>query len=192
MRYPADHKEETHDRIVQAASRRFRKAGAYVAIHELMGALKLTHGGFYRHFRSKEDLFAQALDRALEDGASRMALVAEKAPGHELEAIVRAYLSEAHCSDTAGGCPIAALMQDIARHPPRVRAALERALRRHAGRLSASLPGENGKERQRKALALFSGMAGVLSTARAVTDEELRRNLLEDARRMFLRGVTPG
>ena len=187
MRYPPDQKEETRGRIVQAASRRFRKGGAAVGIQDLMGSLKLTHGGFYRHFRSKDELFAEALETSLEEGAARMARAAQDAPGHELEAIIRTYLSEEHCADLGGGCALAALTADVARQSPEVRGSLDRALRRHALTLAAFVPGVNAGERQRRAMVLFSGMAGTLSTARAVSDEGIRRTLLADARSMFLR-----
>lgn len=187
MRYPADHKQETRERIVQTASRRFRKGGAGVGIQELMKSLKLTHGGFYRHFQSKEELFAEALEKSMDETAARMARIAEASSGHELEAIVRAYLSDEHCADTSGGCAIAALTADVARQPPPVRAALDRGLRRHAGSLARFVPGATVKEREQRALALLSGMAGALSTARAVSDERMRREVLEQARAMFLR-----
>src|SRR5712691_1764886 len=103
MRYPAEHKEETRERIVRAASRRFRRGGAGVGIGQLMKTLNLTHGGFYRHFKSKDDPIAKA------------------PPGRELQTIIETYLSDEHCVDPAGGCPVAALSQEVGRHSPAVR-----------------------------------------------------------------------
>ena len=71
--------------------------------------------------------------------------------------------------------------------PPEVRAAFDRALRRQVTALAAFVPGANGEERRRRATALIAGMAGTVSTARALPDEGMRRKLLEDARWMFLR-----
>src|SRR5207245_3686022 len=97
MRYPAEHKQETRERIIHAASRRFRRAGAGVGIGQLMKTLKMTHGGFYRHFKSKDDLFEAALRKSFEEMRARMrAAIARAQPGHELEAIVETYLSEQH------------------------------------------------------------------------------------------------
>src|SRR5438552_16256101 len=108
MRYPAEHKEEIRERIVHTASRRFRRAGAGVGIGQLMKTLKMTHGGFYRHFKSKDDLVVEALARGFQEMRARMAAGLAKAPpGHELEVIINSYLSEQHCADAAAGCPVA-------------------------------------------------------------------------------------
>ena len=110
MRYSAEHKEETHERIVRTASRRFRRSGASVGIADLMKALKLTHGGFYRHFRSKDDLLVEALQNGFDDMRQRMSeAIAKVPPGRELESLIETYLSDRHCADAAGGCPVAAL-----------------------------------------------------------------------------------
>ncbi len=187
MRYPAEHKEETHERIVQAASRRFRRGGAGVGIAELMKALKLTHGGFYRHFKSKDDLFAEALAKAFEESRARMKkAIQEAAPGEEVRAVIESYLTEEHCADAAGGCPIAALAPEVARHPRAVRQAMERALLQNAPALAPYMPGATEMERRANVAALMSGMAGTLSLARAVSDERLRHTILDSARRMFL------
>jgi TetR/AcrR family transcriptional regulator, transcriptional repressor for nem operon len=108
MRYPAEHKEETHARIVREASRQFRRQGGEaLAIAELMQKLKLTHGGFYRHFGSKESLLAEASTTALCEATDTMAAVAkEVGPANPLKAIIAAYLSPENCLDVAGGCPL--------------------------------------------------------------------------------------
>ena len=73
MRYSPEHKQETHERIVRAASRQFRGRGADgIAIADLMKKLQLTHGGFYRHFGSKEQLLVEAVTKALEETAGRI------------------------------------------------------------------------------------------------------------------------
>src|SRR5262245_40278040 len=95
MRYSVDHKNQTREKIVRAASRRFRSGGAKsVAIADLMRELRLTHGGFYKHFSSKEQLFAEALRQSFEDGAAFIREGAQNAPkGQELKAIIESYLS---------------------------------------------------------------------------------------------------
>jgi TetR/AcrR family transcriptional repressor of nem operon len=190
VRYPRDHKEETRARIVQAASRRFRKGGAGVAIGELMKTLKLTHGGFYRHFKSKDALFAEAIERAFEEGAARMTQAAAAAKGHELEAIICTYLSEGHCNDPAGGCALAGLASEVARQPRAVRAALDRAILLHSETMARYMPGSTEDERRGNALALFSGMSGSLGLARALVDDDLRRTVLASARKMYLEAYT--
>jgi TetR/AcrR family transcriptional repressor of nem operon len=189
MRYSADHKEATRERIVRTASRRFRGRGENnVAIADLMQELKLTHGGFYRHFESKEDLFAESIAKAFEEGAARLKQVAKNArPGYELKSIIEAYLSPKHCAHTAEGCPVAALAAEIARHPRTVRLRFDRAVRTYADQLARYMPGSTEDEKRRNCAILFSGMAGALSLARAVADESTRQKILEDAKEFYTR-----
>ena len=187
MRYPAEHKEETRERIIRAASRRFRRAGAGVGIGQLMKTLKMTHGGFYRHFKSKDDLFEAALTESFEEMRARMtAAIAEAPAGHELQAIIGTYLSDEHCADAAGGCPVAALASEVARQPRAVRAAFDRAIQQATSRMATFMTGATEEERRRKAGVLFSGMSGTLAVARAVSDEDLRKRILAAARKIYV------
>ena len=190
MRYPAEHKQETRARIVRAAARRFRsRGGEGAAISELMRDLRLTHGGFYRHFDSKEDLFAEAFALGLEQLSERLVRAAEAAPrGGALKALIDAYLSTEHCDDVAEGCPVAALIAEVTRRPAATRRAFQQALRTHIARMARYVPGATDEERHRKAVMLFSGMAGTLNVARALTDER-RQRVLEDARTFYLEAV---
>jgi len=114
MRYPAERKEETRKKILDTAARRFRASGGSVGIADLMKELDLTHGGFYRHFDSKDQLFGESIGTALVEIRSIIHEALEKAqPGNELRAVIEAYLSMRHCADIAGGCPIAALAGEI-------------------------------------------------------------------------------
>jgi TetR/AcrR family transcriptional repressor of nem operon len=189
MRYPVDHKEQTHQRIVRAASRRLRGRGSQgVPIADLMRELRLTHGGFYRHFINKEQLYAEALADGFEDVGARLVRAAEQAPkGHELQAIIETYLSEGHCERASDGCPLAALVSEISRQPRAVRTAFEGALRAQARRIGRFLPGASEEERARNFSLLFSGMAGTLVMARATSDPATRRRILEGARAMYLK-----
>lgn len=188
MRYTQDHVDATRRRIVEAASRRFRAEGSAVGIATLMRELSLTHGGFYRHFGSKDDLFEAALDAAVEEMADHMTRIADAAgPDAARAAIVETYLSEAHCQRPGHGCPLAALGTDIARLPRRSRDACQRLLMAYARRLARYMPGATGAEREQHAVLLFSGMAGTLTLARTIGDRDRRRRLLEDARAFYLR-----
>jgi len=119
VRYTREQVEATRVRIVTAASRRFRAHGnPGSAIATLMRDLHLTHGGFYRHFSSKDQLFEEALEAAVDEMGAHIAAAADTAPpSGALAAIVSAYLSEAHCEHPERGCPLAALGTDIARLP---------------------------------------------------------------------------
>ncbi len=189
MRYPPDHKERTRARIVTAASRRFRQTGGHASgIGPLMRDLKLTHGGFYKHFESKEQLFEEALQASVLEMSSHMLSIAEAAgPSGALDAIIGAYLSAEHCDHPERGCPLAALGADISRLPRRSRDTCRRLLMEYAERLATYLPGTSHEERRNRAVLLFSGMAGTLTLARAVVDATTRARLLADARDFYQR-----
>jgi TetR/AcrR family transcriptional regulator, transcriptional repressor for nem operon len=179
----------TPARIVNAAARRFRSRGAEgAAITDLMRDLRLTHGGFYRHFDSKDDLFAEALEHAVRQVSERLAAAVDKAPpGGELKALIETYLSVEHCHDVANGCPVAALITEVARRRDGTRTAFQQAVKAHIQSMGRYVPGETQDERERKTITLFSGRAGTLNVARAIADDRSRRRVLEDARAFISR-----
>jgi TetR/AcrR family transcriptional repressor of nem operon len=188
MRYPAHHKQQTRERIVRAASRRFRSRGTDgAAIADLMRDLRLTHGGFYRHFGTKEDLVVEAFEAALKESGDRAIAALEQAPaGGEMQALINAYLDPRHCDDIAGGCPVAALASEIARRPKGSRGRFLQTLLTHIRRMEQFMPGRTAEERRAKTIALFTGMAGTLTVARAFTDEQDRRAILDGAKQFYL------
>ena len=187
MRYPAEHKQETRERIIHAASRRFRRGGAAVGIGQLMKTLKMTHGGFYRHFKSKDDLLVQALTNGFQEMRSRMAAAIAKAPpGRELEVLIETYLSDEHCANAAAGCPVAALAAEIGRQSRTVREAFDREVQQRAAAVAAFMSGGTEEERRRKAGVLLSGMSGTLAVARAVSDDALRKRILASSRKIYI------
>jgi TetR/AcrR family transcriptional repressor of nem operon len=194
MRYPAEHKKQTRERIVRAAARRFRSRGSQgAAIGDLMKDLHLTHGGFYRHFNSKDDLLVEAFEKGHDEIYSRIVSAIQSAPnGGELKALIDIYLSIEHCDNPADGCPVPALATELARRPPRSKArlAFERALKERIGQMAMYMPGDTEEERESKARLLMSGMAGTLNIARVITDEQGRRRFLDDARRFYLDAVS--
>src|SRR5258708_36498982 len=155
-----------------------------------MKALKLTHGGFYRHFRSKDDLLVEALENGFDDMRQRMSeAMAKVPPGRELESMIETYLSDRHCADAAGGCPVAALAAEIARRPRAGRAAFDRAIQYLVATMAGFMSGATEEERRQRAGVLFSGMSGTLAVARAVSDVQLGRTILEAARRVYTEAV---
>src|SRR5258708_39606050 len=149
MRYSAEHKERTRGRIVRAAARRFRSRGSEAAVGELMRDLSIAHGGFYRQFKSKEDLFAEAFEQSLKELWDRLTKAIEQAArGGELKALIDAYLGVDHLNDVAGGCPVAALASEVARRPPGARKPFLRVLRAHIGRMEQYIPDENAEQRR--------------------------------------------
>ncbi|HEX2714900.1 MAG TPA: TetR/AcrR family transcriptional regulator [Candidatus Acidoferrales bacterium] len=191
MRYPAEHKQQTRERIVRAAARRFRSRGSEgTVIGDLMRDLRLTHGGFYRHFDSKEELFAEALEQSLKQlSAKALSAIENAPPGGELKALIDRYLDVGHCENVAGGCPVAALATEIARRPPNARTAFLRVLKNHMARVAKYIPGATEEEREHKARVLFSGMAGTLTLARVIVDDHQRRRFLDDAKKFYFDAV---
>ena len=188
MRYSQNHKEQTHARLVRTAASRFRGNGTEgLSIGDLMAELGLTHGGFYRHFDSKEQLFAEAFAFAFEErGELIVHAVSNAKAGFELRTMIEKYLSLEHCAHSAEGCPAAALAAEVARHPLPVRFRYETAMVAYGSRFVKFLPGPTKEQRRKNVLVLFSGMAGALTMARAVADPELRRTILASAREFYI------
>src|SRR6266567_6395232 len=117
MRYRPEHKVEVHQKIVRDASRRLRTEGLTGAgVSAVMRDTGLTHGGFYKHFRSKDELLIESLSEAFREIADYLAQAAEQSqPGTAWKAIVKAYLSPEHCDHAECGCPLAALGPELAR-----------------------------------------------------------------------------
>jgi TetR/AcrR family transcriptional repressor of nem operon len=150
------------------------------AIGDLMGNLDLTHGGFYKHFRNKQQLMIEAIVKGFDETEAWLVEVVSKAePGGELKLIIERYLSLQHCSNPAGGCPVAALASEIARYPRAMRIEIDREISKRIKRMAKYLPGTTSEERERNCMVLFSGMAGALTLARAAADMESRKKILE-------------
>jgi TetR/AcrR family transcriptional regulator, transcriptional repressor for nem operon len=180
-------KAETHERILRHASQAFRAQGSGVGIGEVMKELGLTHGGFYRHFESKDDLLVEAITLSLNEIADRLERVAEKAEeGKRLEAIITAYLSTDHLLHPEVWCALATLAPDIGRQHTNVRKQLDGALQSYMEKLSKYMPGKNGQEQRDNFLILFSGMAGAMAMTRAVGDKGMREHILDLTRRYYL------
>lgn len=185
MRYPVEHKAETHERIVRRAAREFRKGGSQgIGIAKLMSRLGLTHGGFYAHFKNKDGLITEATTCMFQEGLDRMKQAVAKArPGHEVKAIIDTYLSSTHRDHPEAGCMLPSLTADVARRSQGVRNAFTALLRRYAGAIARYMPGSTEEDRMKNALVLLSCMAGAVAMARAVSDPKLSDEILRDARR---------
>jgi TetR/AcrR family transcriptional repressor of nem operon len=139
----------------------------------------LTHGGFYRHFASKDALAAEAMAHALAQGATRQARFGS------LQEMVASYLSERHRGDRTHGCAIAALGSDIARQGRGVRAAFTAQLRGRFERVAGLLRGGTAASKRQRAIATMSGMVGALMLSRAVDDPALAKEILAAGREVF-------
>jgi len=180
MRVSRAEAAQNRERIIEVAARLFRERGFDgIGVAELMNFAGLTHGGFYGHFASKEDLMAQACARALEGSLDALHQVAERGGGNALSAVASAYLSPAHRDRPGEGCALAALGAEAARHGSPVRGAFTQGVRSLADRLTRLLPGKSKRAKRERALAIFASMVGALVLARAVDDAELSEEVLQ-------------
>src|SRR5262245_43377388 len=115
MRYDSTHKGRTRERVLAEAAAAIRSKGAErVGAAEVMARAGLSHGGFYAHFKSKDDLIAQAITYMFDATYARFLTHTEgRAPAEALSRYIDAYLATAHRLDRATGCPIAALSGDL-------------------------------------------------------------------------------
>ena len=174
-------KAESHDRIVNVAAARFRESGVDgVGVADLMRDAGLTHGGFYRHFASRDDLVAEAIERALREGARAVASVAstEDCP---LAKVVDAYLSPAHRDALATSCAVATLAADVARSSERARSAYTKQVGAYLDLFVGLIDGDTPQSRRTKAIAALSTLVGAVAMARAVNDETLSGEILRSA-----------
>jgi TetR/AcrR family transcriptional regulator, transcriptional repressor for nem operon len=180
MRQSREEKAKTHDRIVRIASARIREAGIESpGVAEIMQAAGLTHGGFYKHFGSRDDLIAEAADRAFADGERSVHEVTQGAQ-EPLAAFVDWYVSTQHRDNPATGCPVAALGDDVRRGDDRVRAAYRGQVERYLANLERLLGG--GEDARRRATVALSTLVGSIVLARAIDDEALSDEILRDVR----------
>ena len=187
-RRTAAEKADTHAAIVRQAAKLFREHGSGVGIADVMDYAGLTHGGFYRHFENKDDLIVEAVSLALHELSERLMRAAEHAePGHELEAIITAYLSTDHLAHPETWCAIAALAGDLGRLPARARKRLDIVLAEYMQRLIDYMPGSTIDEQRGNFIVLTSGMAGAIAMLRVFGDKAAREAALSNVRDFYLK-----
>lgn len=189
MRYEPDHKVKTHRRIVRNASRQLRAKGLNgPAVATLMRAAGLTHGGFYRHFGSRNDLVAEAVEESLQELRDRLVTAAKQADsGEGWKAMVRCYLSLELCDRADEGCPIAALAPDMARTRAALKQRIAMAILKFRQELLPFMPGHNEDEKAANFLAIFSSMIGAIAIARTMPDSAVRQRILNTVRDRLLK-----
>ncbi|ACA17407.1 transcriptional regulator, TetR family [Methylobacterium sp. 4-46] len=168
-------------RIVEAASRLLRERGIEAtSIADVMEAAGMTHGGFYKHFRSKDDLVAAALGAAFAGHADRFdRRRAREGAAAALAAYLAEYLSADHVAHPGVGCPVAALGIDAGRGSAEVAAALARGVEDIVARVAAAEPDGRGPARARAAaIRRLAAMVGAVVVARGVGPGPLRDEVL--------------
>jgi AcrR family transcriptional regulator len=188
---------ETRERILQAAASRFRRQG-YVetSVNQVMRDAGLTHGGFYAHFPSKEELFAEAVRHATDTSGDWLESQVEGLEGAAwVEAWVDAYLGDAHCEQSERGCPIPSLLPEVVRAGSEASEAFAAGLARRLDRLCPRLPFDRD-EAERRAMSAYGQMAGAVMLSRTLdpkSSARLRRDVARVVKEMLLgqRDIAP-
>jgi TetR/AcrR family transcriptional repressor of nem operon len=180
MRVSREKAAENRERIVKTAARLFRENGFDgVGVDAIMKEAGLTHGGFYGHFASKDDLATEAVTLALQQGTEWLSR------SSDLDDFVADYLSERHRADLANGCALAALGADMVRQGEGVRRGLTANLRAQLDRFADLFRDGTAARRRKRAITTLAGIVGALTLARAVNDRALSREILAAARDEF-------
>jgi TetR/AcrR family transcriptional regulator, transcriptional repressor for nem operon len=184
MKVSREQAAENRERIIDVAGRLFRERGLDgIGVANLMKAAGLTHGGFYGHFESKEDLEVQACARVLARTTETLQAMAARDPQAPLNGFLDRYLSAGHRDGPGEGCIYAALASDVARqNSPALRRTFTAGLRPFIDTLVRIVPGRSRAARRQKALACLSAMVGALILARTVDDPALSEEILAAAR----------
>jgi TetR/AcrR family transcriptional repressor of nem operon len=176
-----DDKAASHERIVSTTAARIRESGTeQPGVAEIMRAAGLTHGGFYKHFASRADLIAEAVDHALTENEPTIERIIAEADD-PLAAFADWYVSAAHRDDPASGCGVVALGADVERAGGTAQEAYRRQVERYLTHLQ-TLIGGNDPEDRRQAIVTLSAMVGAVMMARALGPTPGSDELLQDVR----------
>src|SRR3982751_3803660 len=180
MKVSREQAARNRERIVEAAARLFRERGFEgIGVADLMKEAGLTHGGFYGHFASKDDLIAQAAGRALAESRSLWSGLAPTGSGDPLPAVAAAYLSSEHRDNPGAGCVLAALGPDVSRQGPAGGRAVTTYVRSTVDLLSKLVPGKSKTARRQKPLGAYATLVGAMVMARAVDVRGLSQEILD-------------
>ncbi|GLY62632.1 TetR family transcriptional regulator [Pectobacterium carotovorum subsp. carotovorum] len=181
--------ERNREEIIQVSSQLFRERGLNgVSVNDLMAAAGLTHGGFYGHFASKDELAAIASRKALEDSGTRWQEMCQHADKHNLQTLVEHYLSPTHRDGAKDGCALTALANDIARESADkpVHDVYLSGVKAMLDRLESLSTIEDKEQRKQHALAQFALLSGALALARATAGDTLSDDFLNAAKKALL------
>src|SRR4051794_12797195 len=185
MRYDAEHKQRTRERLLKEAANAIRLEGPdRVAVAGLMAKAGLTHGGFYAHFASKEELVVRAIEQMFVDGRNRVDRTArDRGPAEALASYIDFYLSGTHRDRRDRGCPLPALSGALARLDLPARETFERGVAMLTDALAERLAALGRDDAEGLAASMLSEMVGALLLARSIADPVRSDAILERSRR---------
>src|SRR4029077_5338100 len=193
MRYRPGHKAEIHQKIVKDASQRVRAKGLNgAAVAAVMRDTGLTHGGFYKHFESKDELLIESLKESFRDIINTLVRAAEQSsPGEAWRAIVKTYLRPEMCDHPEHGCPLATLAPELARADKRMKPQIVAELVNNKSRMLPFMPGRRTADKERAFFAIFSTMIGAIEIARMLPGPATREKVLGSTRDFLLGSFGP-
>lgn len=182
MRVSRAQAEENRRAVIEAAGRLFRERGFEgVGLNDLMGAAGLTQGGFYKQFKSKDDLAAQACDRVLADSTERLTQLVKSSGENALATIISRYLSFEHRDQIADGCIFPALGPDAARHSPELIRSFETGIRSYLDVIERAAQASSDQRAGSDPAVVLSTMVGALVLSRLAEDQTLSARILDSA-----------
>lgn len=189
MRYDTEHKQKTRAKVLQVAARAIRADGPErVGVAGVMAEAGLTHGGFYAHFKSKDELIAAAIGSMFEESRARMVRETEgRSPTAGLLAYIDFYLSAKHRDARGGGCPIAALASDLPRLTAPSREEFAAGVRYLASSLGEKLALLGHADAQDEGRSMVAELVGALSLARIEPDRQRSDAILAASRAQLVR-----
>jgi TetR/AcrR family transcriptional repressor of nem operon len=184
MRYDSEHKERTRVRVLKEAAKAIRAEGPHrVGVAGMMAKAGLTHGGFYAHFASKDDLVVAAMSQMFDEASAKFdRLTAGKPPATALRAYIDFYLSRQHRDARDTGCPLPSLSADLPRLGVAARQQFAAGVAGLTARISALLSALGQPDAEMLASSALSEMVGALSLARGVADATQSDAILKASR----------
>jgi len=187
MRYDAEHKQKTRTKVLEVAAKAIRTEGPdRIGVAGVMAEAGLTHGGFYAHFKSKDDLVAAAVEQMFDESRARVHHEMDgRSPAEGLSNYIDFYLSKKHRDARGAGCPMAALSSDLPRLPEQTRTLFAEGARHLVESMTEKLTALGYAEPQALARSTVSELVGALSLARAETDPKRSDAILADSRQLL-------
>ena len=197
MPYTQEHKQETRERIIESARKLFNSRGfSEVTIDEVMEDAGLTRGGFYNHFKAKDELFVEAIEAFGKcnpaDRWENIELDFNHDAGTVMKQMINAYLSQEHLDNLESHCPLIALSSDISRESAKVKGAYQQLIEGMAQMFESGLSNDANKQARSRALGLVSLCVGGMIIARTLNDTSLANEIRKAARDFALMSADIG
>ncbi|MDE1172100.1 MAG: TetR/AcrR family transcriptional regulator [Parvibaculaceae bacterium] len=181
MRYDPEHKERTRAKVLKEAARAIKANGPdQISVAGIMASAGLTHGGFYAHFKSRDDFIAETVAYVFDEANSVVGKVmGDLPPAPALAAYIDFYLSQRHRDSRAIGCPLAALSGDLSRLGPTARVSFTAGFNRLSTAIASKLKALGYEDPDALASSVLSELAGALMLSRATEDMTLSKKILD-------------